>query len=286
MLLYSTSKATAKEFTSYTRTGGVAGWYPRLNSVQSVETSSPRQAKQNTLDRRRTCQNLISVKKIPFVDAKGYVRIATERTPFTSCQDEQLTSETTYPQLEFVSTSGNGWLVWSNGVKLMYTMETACNLNKNLLNKMTYQGLDLINGKVDGQLSQAELYSGNYKRETVIAKLMINSSGTYKLSSGEDAAAKEYVLGVWRYTTQQAKQAQGWGNTPLLKWLGGNKSNQASSGESYQNSPGYNPNSREYASWFSSRPPQQIACKFLLVDLSTAPKYQQNQSKTTEPSWR
>jgi hypothetical protein len=281
-LLAAPTGALASSFPNYSTNSTGVAVYTTLNSVQSVSVAKKRFPTENILGREKVCQDWVNRKNYLAVDLYGYLRLLTKETPFTKCEHFENVSKTDYPQALFVTNSSTERL-WDNDIRLMDRVAQACGTSPEVITQWAYQGLDLINGKPAEtvKLSPADMYGANYRRDRAKGVLRVISKGSYSLPTGEQAQALEYSFDIFQWNTMMPKGGGGWGNTPLVRLFSGKKAETASSAP-----PVGNPHSREYAAWFANTQPTRTACKFLLVDLSTAPRYQEQQSVTGKPQWR
>jgi hypothetical protein len=281
-LLTFTNGANASSFSNYSRTNTSTSIYSTLNSAESVSTESTRAPKETVLERETVCQDWVNRKNYLAVDLYGYLRLLTKETPFTSCTDFEKATRTDYPQALFIANSDTE-RIWSNQIPLLSRVAQACGTSEDNITSLSYQGIDLINGRPAEtvQLSPAELYGSNYRRDTEKGVLRMTSRGVYTLPTGEKAIASEYSFDIFQWNTMMPKGSSGgWGDTPLFRLFTGKKKQGASS------APPRSPHTREYAEWFANNKPTRTACKFLLVDLTNAPRYQDEQSVTSNAEWR
>lgn len=273
--------ANASTFANYSTNSTGVAVYPTLNSVERVSTAARRDPKKTVLETQTVCEDWIQRKNFLLVDLYGYLRVVTEKTPIRKCEDFERVTRTDYPQALFVTSAGPE-RYWFNHIPLLERIANACGTSQEVIQKWSYQGVDLINGKPAEtvQLSPADRYGNNYRRDTAKGVLRVTSKGSYSLPTGEKAQALEYSFDIFQWNSMMPKgSSAGWGNTPLLRLFSGKKAETAAS------APPRSPHSREYAAWFAQNKPARTACKFLLVDLSNAPRYQEQQSVTDAPRW-
>ncbi len=272
--------ALASSFPNYTTNSTGVAVYPTLNSVERVSTTARRDPKKTVLETQTVCEDWIRRKNFLLIDLYGYLRVVTEKTPIRKCEDFERITRTDYPQALFVTNTGPE-RYWFNHIPLMDRIANACGTSQEVIQKWSYQGIDLINGKPAEtvRLSPADSYGNNYRRDRVKGVLRVTSKGAYSLPTGEQAQALEYSFDIYQWNTMKPKGGGGWGDTPLFRLFSGKKAETATS------APPRSPHSREYAAWFAQNKPTRTACKFLLVDLSNAPRYQEQQSVTSAPSW-
>jgi len=275
----------ASSFPNYSTTSTGVAVYTTLNSVERVSTAARRDPKETVLAKETVCEDWVNRKNYLAVDLYGYLRLLTKETPFTKCTEFKNRTRTDYPQALFVTNTG-AERIWDNHIPLMNRVARACGTSEEVVMKWSYQGVDLINGKpaetARSQLSAADWYGNNYRRDTAKGVLRVTSKGSYTLPTGERAQALEYSFDIFQWNTMMPKGSSGgWGNTPLFRLFSGKKAETASSSR-----PTGSVHSREYAAWFAQNKPTRTACKFLVVDLTDAPRYQEQQSVTSKPEWR
>ena len=250
--------------------------------MERVSTAERRDPKKTVLATETVCEDWIRRRNYLAVDLFGYIRLVTEEKPITKCEDFEQITRTDYPQALFVTNRGPERF-WYNHIPLMDSVANACGTSQEMIKKWSYQGIDLINGKPAetawNQLSAADRYGNRYTGERIKGILKVSSMGTYGLPTGEQARTDEYSFDMYQWITMKPKGGGGWGQTPLFRLFSGKGAQTATS------APPMNPHDPEYAAWFAKNKPTRTECKFLIVDLSNAPRYQEQQSVTSSPSW-
>lgn len=258
--------AKAETIQDYTPMANVMAIYNVLNSVTTVSLGGKRHDETKRLQEKVECRNMVQVKKKLGTDANGYVRVYKTETPYEECLRYALSTTWQYPQALIVPEKGDATFKWdSASVNISNAAAQACGTtNDRILELVSAQGRSLNDGT----------------EEKTIVRIL--TKGAYSLPTGEKAIAMEYTLDNFSWRKASTQSSGGWGETPLVRWLTG----KGGGGSILASGPQGNIHSREYAQWFAVNQPKQTLCKFLIVDLSQAPRYQDKYAHKSEPSWQ